>query len=219
VGLAARGVQANLRASAEGEAEGRSHHRARTELDGRGHLLEAVNHAGQLVPLALLRGQQQLHQVGADAEVFAVAGDDEAGKVAHRVGGGVEHRGDHREHVAADGVLERVQLDAADAVAEIDERRAGVGADHGTVRAAEIGNARVAGAEMGMALELAGRRGWKHCAAVGRVPGGRSGGEQAFNARADGQPRAFMRATVEATPAASHISKGPSSQLKPARMA
>ena len=28
-----------------------------------------------------------------------------------------------------------------------------------------------------------------------------------------------MRATVSATPAASHISKGPSSQLKPARMA
>ncbi len=34
-----------------------------------------------------------------------------------------------------------------------------------------------------------------------------------------GSPRAFMRATVSATPAASHISKGPSSQLKPARMA
>src|SRR3984957_10434311 len=34
-----------------------------------------------------------------------------------------------------------------------------------------------------------------------------------------GSPRAFMRATDSATPAASHISNGPISQLKPARMA
>ena len=43
VGLAARGVQADLRAAAEGEAEGRGDDRARAEFDGRGHLLEAVN--------------------------------------------------------------------------------------------------------------------------------------------------------------------------------
>ena len=42
---------------------------------------------------------------------------------------GIEDGGDEGENVAADGVLERVQLDAGDAVAEIDERSAGVGAD------------------------------------------------------------------------------------------
>ena len=41
VGLAARGVQADLRAAAEGEAEGRGDDGPRTEFDGRGHLLEA----------------------------------------------------------------------------------------------------------------------------------------------------------------------------------
>ena len=85
--------------------------------------------AVDLVPLAFLRGEEELHEVGADAEVVAVAGDDEAGKVADGIGRGLEDGGDEREHVAADGVLERVQLDAGDAVAEIDERCAGVGAD------------------------------------------------------------------------------------------
>ena len=118
--LAARGVQADLRASSEGHAKRRRHHRTRAELDDRGHLLEAVNRGGQLLPLALLRGQQQLHQVGANREVVAVAGNYKPGKIADRVGGGIQHRRYQRHHIAADGVLERVQLDAADAVAQID---------------------------------------------------------------------------------------------------
>ncbi len=87
VGLAARGMQANLRAAAEREAKGRDHHRPRAELDGRGHLLEAMDDRGYLFPFAFLRQHQQLHQVCADAEVVAVAGDDKAGKIAHRIGG------------------------------------------------------------------------------------------------------------------------------------
>ena len=87
MGLAARGVQADLRAAAESEAEGRGDHRPRAEFDGRGHLLEAADDGGHFVPLAFLRGKQELHQVGADGEVVAVAGDDEAGKVADGVGG------------------------------------------------------------------------------------------------------------------------------------
>ncbi len=73
MGLAARGVQTDLRSAAEGEAEGRGDDGARAELDGRGHLLEVVDDAGQLVPLAFLRGEQELHEVGADGEVVAVA--------------------------------------------------------------------------------------------------------------------------------------------------
>ena len=82
--------------------------------------MAAVN----FVPLALLRGEQQLHQVRADAEVVAVAGDDEAGKIAHRVRIRIEHRRNQRQHIAADGVLQRVQFDAGDAVAEIHQRSA-----------------------------------------------------------------------------------------------
>ena len=174
---------------------------------------------GQLVPLAFLRGEQELHEVGADGEVVAVAGDDEAGKVADRIGGGIENGGDEGENVAADGVLERVQLDAGDAVAEIDERSAGVGAD-----------------DASCARRKSATRAWPGIAGMGigsgRLPAGsrrrrsgeyqlvREAASRACDGSADGQvPRAFMRATVSATPAASHISKGPSSQLKPARMA
>ena len=46
VGLAARGVEADLRAAAEGEAEGRGDDGARAEFDGCGHLLEAVDDGG-----------------------------------------------------------------------------------------------------------------------------------------------------------------------------
>ena len=44
-----------------------------------------ANHLRQLVPLALLRRQQQLHQVRADGEIVAVARDHKSGKVAHRI--------------------------------------------------------------------------------------------------------------------------------------
>ncbi len=78
--LAARGVEADFRAAAEGEAEGRDHDGPRAELDGRGHLLESANGAVDFFPLAFLRDEQELHQVGADAEVVAIAGDDEGGR-------------------------------------------------------------------------------------------------------------------------------------------
>ena len=69
VRLAARGVQANLRAAAEGEAEGRGDDGTRAEFDGRGHLLEVMDDLGKLVPLAFLRGEKKLHQVGADEKL------------------------------------------------------------------------------------------------------------------------------------------------------
>ena len=186
VRLAARGVQADFRAAAEGEAEGRGDDRARAEFDGRGHLLEVVNDAGQLVPLAFLRGEKELHEVGADGEVFAVAGDDEAGEIANRIGRGVEHGGDERKNVAADGVLERMQFDAGDAVAEIDERSAGIGADDARVRRKSATRAWPGTAGMGMAWPVAG---WKQASAIGRVPGGARSCEKRLDWIADGKMR------------------------------
>ncbi len=75
------------------------------------------------VPLALLRREQELHEVGADGKIVAVSGDDEGREITDRIGGWVEDGGDERKNVAADRVLERVQFDAGDAVAEIDEPR------------------------------------------------------------------------------------------------
>ena len=132
----------------------------------------------------------------------------------------MEHRRDQRQHVAADGVLERVQLDAADAVAEIDERSAGVGADH-AVGSAEIGDAGVAGVAATASSVFF--SGWKQSCTP--LDASRlyqvvwPAASRASTRGLTGSPSAFMRLTVEATPAASHISNGPSSQLKPARMA
>ena len=186
VGLAARGVQAHLGAAAEGHAEGRDDDGTRTELDELGHLLEGADGSVDLVPLAFLRGEEKLHEVGADAEVVAVAGDDEAQEVADGFRFGLEDGGDQRDHVAADGVLERVQLDAGDAVADVDERCAGVGADD-LVGAAEIGDAGVAGL---LRDGLPGVRGGVVALrAVGRVPGWVAGIEERGDGEADGERR------------------------------
>ena len=144
-----------------------------------------MNHSGQFLPFALLRGQQQLHQVGAHAEVVAVAADDESGKVAHRIGAGIEHRGDQCQHIAADGILERVQLDAADAVAEIDQRGSGVGPDH-SVGAAEIGDPRVPG-NGGNGFQLACFR-LEALAAILGIPARLAGRQQSI------KPRAYRQA-------------------------
>ena len=122
-----------------------------------------------------------MQNVGADGEVVAIAGDDEALEISHRFGSGVRHRRNQGHHIAADCVLERVQFDAADAVPEIDQRSAGVAANH-FVGAAEVGNPRVAG-DGADRLKLA-RRGLKALAAVARVPRSLPCGEHGFHARA-----------------------------------
>ena len=85
VHLAAHGVQGDLRAAAEAEAERRRHHRTRAELDGRRHPLEGADGEVDVVPLLFLHAQQKLHQVGAHREVVRVAADDEGREVAHGV--------------------------------------------------------------------------------------------------------------------------------------
>ena len=58
VGLAAGGVERDLRSPAEAEAKGRHHHRARAELDGRGHALESTDGKVDIVPLPFLNQEQ-----------------------------------------------------------------------------------------------------------------------------------------------------------------
>ena len=196
MGLAARGVETDFRAAAEGHAEGRDDDGARAELDGRGHLLEAADGAIDFVPLAFLRGEQKLHEVGADAEVVAVAGDDEAGEVADGIGVGAENRGDERDDVAADGVLEGVQFDAGDAVAEIDERGAGVAADDACERRKSATRAWPGCWGIGSQAPVSGL---KHCGPSGEyqetfgAPGWRAADRRRV---LTGRLRVFMRATV-----------------------
>ena len=67
--------------------------------------MPAVKLARDFVELAVLRGHEELHEVGAHGEVLAVAGEDEAGKVPHRLGIGSKDRCDEIQHIAADGPL------------------------------------------------------------------------------------------------------------------
>ncbi len=153
-----------------------------------------------------------------DREVGAVAGDDKALEVADGIAGRVQGLGHKAGDVFADRIFLRVQLDGGDAVAQVYQRCAGIAFDD-AVGFAKVGDGGDAGrVEYGNVL-----------AALG-VEDLLAGGSSRYQLEAPdrrsvsalgmgGSPSWRMRSTVAATPTASHISKGPSSQLKPVRMA
>ena len=96
--------------------------------------------AFELFPLFFLGGQQHQHQVGADAEVFALVGDDHGVEV---FGGLVDAGADHGDLVVAERVHFAVELDAKDAVADVDQRCAAVLLHHpaGALHILEHGDA------------------------------------------------------------------------------
>ena len=119
----------------------RNHHRPRAELDRLGHALEGADRQVHILPLALLCGQQKLHQIRADGEVVRIARDHERAEITHRIGCGIERLRDQPHDVVADRALLRVQLDACHAVAQVDQRSARVAANY-AVAGAEVCNAR-----------------------------------------------------------------------------
>ena len=68
------GVQHHFAAAAQRHAERRRHHRPRRVLHRHARRLETPHREIEFVPFAFLRGQQHLHEIGADAEVLAVVG-------------------------------------------------------------------------------------------------------------------------------------------------
>src|SRR5437762_72729 len=103
--LPADRMQSYLSASAEAEAERRHHHRPGTEPDGRGRALERADRQIDVVPLAFLRAQQKLHQVGAYRKVAAVARDHESFELTNSLAVGTKRLGDHADNIFPDGVL------------------------------------------------------------------------------------------------------------------
>ena len=86
-------------------------------------VLELPHGEVQVVPLLLLRGHQEQHQVRAGGKIHGLIGDH------HGVEIGAQARQafvDHGEDVAADGVHLGVKFAAEHAVAEIDQARAGI---------------------------------------------------------------------------------------------
>jgi hypothetical protein len=122
-------VEAYFGSSAEAHTVGRDDHRTRAKLDRGGHSLKGADGEVDFVPLALLRGEEQLHEVGAHREVRRVPGDDEAAEVADSFAFGLEGLGDEPDDVVTDGVFLGVELDAGDVIADVDERGSRVLAD------------------------------------------------------------------------------------------
>ena len=174
-----------------------------------------------LVPLLVLDGEEELHEVGADGEVGGVAGDDEGFEVGDLLAGGLEGLGDEGDDVVAEGVHLGVQFDGGDAVAEVDDGGSGVLLDDavGLFDDGERGDAfgdgdGLVGAGDGVEVVAAAGDG-----GVVFVPGLRLTARSFSTLAAMGAPAARIFSVVARTPAASNISKGPSSQLKPVRMA
>ena len=121
--LHAIAVQRNFRAAAERQAGRRGDDRNGAVAQRHGRLLERADHHVELVPVAFLRLEQDEHQVRAGGEIRRVVADDQ--RLAAL--GGFLHAGlQHLDGVAADGVHLRMELDRDDAVAKVDEARAGV---------------------------------------------------------------------------------------------
>ena len=78
---ARRGVQRHFAASAKGHAKRCDNHRLGRELDELRHVLELAHHHVHVIPLLILHGHQQQHDVGADGEIRRVIADDEGVKV------------------------------------------------------------------------------------------------------------------------------------------
>ena len=88
----------------------------------------------QLVPFAFLRGQQHHHQIRADAEVLAFVRDDHGVEILF---GFLQAGVQHADVVLAERVHLAVELDAQHAIAQIDQRRAGVLLHHAVRRASD----------------------------------------------------------------------------------
>ncbi len=227
MGLAGGGVKSDLGATAEAHAVWRDDDGAGQNLMAWVMFWNGADGDFDLVPLLFLDGEEELHKVSADGEVGGVAGDDEGFEVADGVRGRFEGLGDERDDVAAEGVHLGVELDGSDAVPEVDERGAGVLFDD-AVRFLEGGEG---GGAFGSA-ELACRCWWwdRKVATGGGggvvlVPGGTGLGDgvrvvqKLSTLGLTAAPMASILYVVARGPAASIISKGPSSQLKPVFMA
>ncbi len=137
-------MQRQFAAASEREPERRGHHRLRRVLQRHVHLLEVVDGGVELVPLLLLRGEQHHHEIRAGGKVLALIADDHRLEVVFELG---EARTHHEHDVVAHRVRLAMKIAAEDAIAQIDQRRAGILLHH-AAGALEIGEHSDAGARL-----------------------------------------------------------------------
>ena len=120
-------VKHDLASAAERQCCRRGNHRNLSKSQRHRGALKCADHQVDLFPVALLRLEQQEHQVGAGGKIRCIVSDDERAETrCCLLDAGLEHL----DGVPADRVHLRVELDAEDIVAEVDEARASVGADY-----------------------------------------------------------------------------------------
>ena len=116
VGDDAVGGQADLAAAAQRHLVRRSHDRSRRRAEAHERVLAKLDHHLQFVPHVALHGQHHGKDVGADGEVLAVIGNDQAGGVAVQPLNRLLH---DVEHGAVERIDARVPLQQHDAVANV----------------------------------------------------------------------------------------------------
>ncbi len=121
-------VHGDLTAAAERQARRRDHHRLVEVADAHVQVLESLDRRFQLIPQPLLRRHHHGEQVGARAEVVGLVADHQPVELAGI--GAVERLVHHGEDVVVQGVHLGVELHAAHAVAQVNQRRAGVLGHH-----------------------------------------------------------------------------------------
>src|ERR1019366_6487694 len=125
VRLASGGVQRDFATAAERESEGRAHHRLRRKFYGLRHALKLTDGEVHVVPLFLLDRHEQQHHVGADGKIRRVVGDDESVEAIAR-SARLQRLENQRDNVGAEGVHFGVELDAAHAFAQVNQRGTGI---------------------------------------------------------------------------------------------
>ncbi len=112
-------MQVDLAPAAQRHAERRAHDRLFRVLDAHVRLLHLAHHFVEHFPVAHLAGHENQAQVRAQTEVLVMARDDHAFEVLLDLVHAVRH---HRDHVIVDRVHLGVDLEARDAIAEVDQR-------------------------------------------------------------------------------------------------
>ena len=122
-GMNARGVEADFAATAKSHALRRGDDGFARVLDGKIDVLKLFDRHVELVPLLFLCGDEDEHEIGANGKIDGLIGDDHRIEICFQAFKAFVNHGDE---VCADGVHLGVKFAADDAVAEVDEARAGV---------------------------------------------------------------------------------------------
>ena len=117
------GVEIDFASATQGHSLGRGDHGPRRVFDGHIYALKLAHREVYVVPLALLRGHQQQHQVRASGKIRGLIPDYHGFEFGFQ---SRDARVQHRDEISADRVHLRVELAAEHSVAQVNQACAGI---------------------------------------------------------------------------------------------